>query len=80
MIEDCTSGGANVSELHMERRQDLHQSDLVKAIDPLYANTALTKFPDDAKAHEYKEILLPWPSPMRIERTVGRPFRHAGLG
>lgn len=35
--------------------------DLVKAIDPLYANTALTKFPDDAKAHEYKEILLPWP-------------------
>lgn len=34
---------------------------LVKAIDPLYVTTTLTKFPDDPKAHEYKEMVLPWP-------------------
>jgi polyhydroxyalkanoate synthesis regulator phasin len=45
--------------------------DLVRAVDPLYVNTALTKFPDDARAHEYKEIALPWPVAHEDRRDGG---------
>lgn len=35
--------------------------EVVKAIDPLYVTTRLSKFPDDPSAHEYKSIDLAWP-------------------
>ncbi len=47
--------------------------DIVKAIDPLYATTTLTKFPEDPRAHEYREILLPWPV-AHEDRVDGGPI------
>jgi hypothetical protein len=44
----------------------------VKAIDPLYKTTLLTKFPDDPPAHEYKTIELPWPVAPE-DRVSGAP-------
>src|SRR5208283_3704441 len=35
--------------------------EIVHAIDPLYVNTTLTRFPTDPPAHEYKPIQLSWP-------------------
>lgn len=46
----------------------------VKAIDPLYVTTELTKFPDDPKAYEYKEMKLPWPIPIE-DRVSGEPIQ-----
>jgi hypothetical protein len=45
--------------------------DVVPAIDPLYVTTAGTKFPDDPRAAEYEEILLPWPIPPADRRDGG---------
>ncbi len=35
--------------------------EIVPAIDPLYATTAMTRFPDDPPAHLYTEMTLNWP-------------------
>ncbi len=44
----------------------------VRAIDPLYVTTELTKFPDDPKAYEYQEMKLSWPIPIE-DRVTGGP-------
>lgn len=41
-------------------------SEIVKAIDPLYARTEKTRFPEDPKADLYDEITIPW----AIDSTV----------
>jgi len=43
-----------------------------KVVDPLYAKTELTKFPDDPPAHEYKSIELKWPVD-REDKVAGAP-------
>lgn len=45
--------------------------EVVQAIDPLYVTTAGTRFPDDPRAQEYEEILLPWPIPPEDRRDGG---------
>jgi hypothetical protein len=44
----------------------------VKAIDPLYVTTRLTRYPDDPAAHEYKTIEIPWPVASE-DRVKGAP-------
>ncbi len=47
-------------------------AELVKAIDPLYVTTRLTRFPDDPPAHEYKTIEIKWPVASE-DRVKGAP-------
>jgi len=49
----------------------LINGEVVPAIDPLYVTTAGTRFPDDPRAQEYEEILLPWPIPPEDRRDGG---------
>lgn len=44
----------------------------VKAIDPLYATTEKTKFPNDPKSHVYTPISFDYPIP-RLDRTEDSP-------
>jgi hypothetical protein len=43
----------------------------VVAIDPLYARTEGTEFPDDPKATVYEEMVVPWPIPPEDQEADG---------
>lgn len=48
------------------------QGEVTPAFDPLYARTEKTRFPNDPKAHQYKEMEIQWPVDWNAPNPEGR--------